>query len=551
VSGVKSLDPPAGEDAPGPESVGRYLIFDEIGVGGMASVHLGMLTGAVGFRRIVALKQLHTRFINDPDFVAQFINEARLASRIHHANVVQTLDVVWTGTQLLLVLEYVDGDTLNRVLRTAVERGSLIPIDVACSIVVGLLQGLHAAHEVKDEEGVPLDIVHRDVSPQNILIARDGVARVLDFGVAKALAQSPNTQSGLLKGKFGYMAPEQILRGHVDRRTDVFAAGVVLWETLLCRRLFQSTKNVEQALSRVVAAEIPAPSTYRPEIPPSLDAIVLRAVDRDPERRFQSAEELAIALENCVTVARPHVVKTWFEPLASPELVQRAELIRKINRRYGPPGRSTPHPNELAEEARAALAAAHDERQRRAGVHSPSTTPSRSGKFAIGALLRRSDSGVRERRSSNYGPYDELGVGTGRSRLVPERGDMDTLGTPLPRRSLPRISVRLVSGAVLALAMVISTWVTATGQTKLDGLGPSSAGEPDDAEGRLDPHGLGGRQNVSDAERVGSAAPAPRDVRVRAEALRATPSDGKSAGARLKGADRSEPAHDMGLRPTR
>jgi eukaryotic-like serine/threonine-protein kinase len=551
VSGVKSLDPPAGEGAPGPESVGRYMIFDEIGVGGMASVHLGMLTGAVGFRRIVALKQLHTRFINDPDFVAQFINEARLASRIHHANVVQTLDVVWTGTQLILVLEYVDGDTLNRVLRTAVERSSLIPIDVACSIVVGLLQGLHAAHEVKDEEGVPLDIVHRDVSPQNILIARDGVARVLDFGVAKALAQSPNTQSGLLKGKFGYMAPEQILRGHVDRRTDVFAAGVVLWETLLCRRLFQATKNVEQALSRVVAAEIPAPSTYRPEISPALDAIVLRAVDRDPERRFQSAEELAIALENCVTVARPHVVKTWFEPLASPELVQRAELIRKINRRYGPPGRSTPHPNELAEEARAALAAAHDERQRRAGVHSPSSPPSRSGKFAIGALLRRSDSGVRERRSSNYGLHDDLGVHTRRSRLVPEGSDLDTLGTPLSRRALPRISVRLVSGAVLALVMVVSTWVTATGQTKLESLGSKGTGELDDAAGRSGVHGVGGRQNASDAERLGSAASAPRDVRVRSEALRPAPADGKSGAGRPKGAERPEPTHDMGLRPTR
>jgi serine/threonine protein kinase len=548
VSGVKSLDPPAGEDAPGPESVGRYMIFDEIGVGGMASVHLGMLTGAVGFRRIVALKQLHTRFINDPDFVAQFINEARLASRIHHANVVQTLDVVWTGTQLLLVLEYVDGDTLNRVLRTAVERNSLIPIDVACSIVVGLLQGLHAAHEVKDEEGVPLDIVHRDVSPQNILIARDGVARVLDFGVAKALAQSPNTQSGLLKGKFGYMAPEQILRGHVDRRTDVFAAGVVLWETLLCRRLFQSTKNVEQALSRVVAAEIPAPSTYRPEIPPALDAIVMRAVDRDPEQRFQSAEELAIALENCVTVARPHVVKTWFEPLASPELVQRASLIRQINRRYGPPGRSTPHPNELAEEARAAVAAAHDERQRRAAVHSPSSPPSRSGKFAIRGFLRRSDSGVRERRSSNYGLHEDVGVPTRASRLVVERSDMDTVGTPLRGRGWPRISVRLVSGAFLALVLVVSTWVTATGQTKIESLGPSD--ELDGAAGRMDPHGLGGQPNADDPERLG-AARSSRDLRVRSEALRAAPSDGKSGGSRLKGGDRGDPAHDMGLRPKR
>ena len=305
MSGAKPLDPHAPAEAPAAESVGRYLIFDEIGVGGMASVHLGMLTGAVGFRRIVALKQLHARFIHDEDFVEQFINEARLASRIHHSNVVQTLDIVWTGNQLVLVLEYVDGDTLNRVLRSALERELLVPIEVACGIITGVLHGLHAAHEVKDDDGSPLDIVHRDVSPQNILIARDGVARVLDFGVAKALAQNPNTQSGLLKGKFGYMAPEQVMRGHVDRRSDVFAAGVVLWEALTCRRLFSASKNLEQALARVVGEKIVPPSTYRPEVPPELDAIVLRATDRDPERRFPSAEALAVELESRVAVAKP------------------------------------------------------------------------------------------------------------------------------------------------------------------------------------------------------------------------------------------------------
>ena len=361
----------------------------------MASVHLGMLTGAVGFRRIVALKQLHARFIHDPDFVAQFINEARLASRIHHANVVQTIDIVWTGTQLLLVLEYVEGDTLNRVLRSALERGLMVPNEVVCGMIAGVLHGLHAAHEVRDEEGVPLDIVHRDVSPQNILVARDGVARVLDLGVAKALSQNPNTQSGLLKGKFGYMAPEQILRGHVDRRTDVFAAGVVLWEALTCRRLFQSSKNVEQALARVVGEPIVPPSTYRADVPPELDAIVLRAMERDPELRYPSAEALAVALETSLNVAGPHVIKTWFEPLASPELVQRGELIRTISKRYGTPGRLTPHPSELAEEARAALVAAASADAATAVANEPVAPrppplpPRRSGKFLVGGTRRR------------------------------------------------------------------------------------------------------------------------------------------------------------------
>lgn len=414
-----------------PESVERYLVFDEIGVGGMASVHIGMLTGAVGFRRIVAIKQLHSRFIHDPDFVSQFINEARLAARIHHANVVQTVDVVWTGTQLMLVMEYVDGDTLNRVLRSAVERRQQVPIEVACSMVTGVLHGLHAAHEVKDEEGVPLDIIHRDVSPQNILIGRDGIARVLDFGVAKALAQSPNTQSGLLKGKFGYMAPEQILRGTVDRRADVFAAGVVLWETLTCRRLFQASKNIEQAMSRVVAADIPPPSGYRSDIPPRLDAIVMKAMDRDAEKRFHSAEELAVALES-VGVASPHLVKTWFGPLASIELGQRATRIRNINKRYGTPGRSTPHPNALADEARAAQASTEDDDARRrsalgenagpflghASQNAPASVRPASGKPGYG------DTGYRDVANAshrNTGRGDTGRGDTGRGDTMPSR----------------------------------------------------------------------------------------------------------------------------------
>jgi eukaryotic-like serine/threonine-protein kinase len=474
VSEARPTDPPKlVAQATSPESVDRYLVFDEIGVGGMASVHIGMLTGAVGFRRIVALKQLHSRFIHDPDFVAQFINEARLAARIHHANVVQTLDVVWTGTQLLLVLEYVDGDTLNRVLRSAFERRQQVPIEVACSIATGLLHGLHAAHEVRDEEGVPLDIIHRDVSPQNILIARDGVARVLDFGVAKALAQSPNTQSGLLKGKFGYMAPEQIMRGQVDRRADVFAAGVVLWETLTCRRLFQASKNIEQAMSRVVSAEIPPPSTFRPTIPRALDAIVLKAMDRDAERRFQSAEELAVALEEDVTVASPHLVKTWFGPLASPELVQRAELIRVINKRFGTPGRSTPHPNALAEEARAALAAVEAEGGQRRSWRTDSAVPvpSQSGKYPIDAIPtlkpvtrtlppRRAAAALRaaalEGSASTGGHSTDLGD-----------ADVESINPFEASRGWLTghawLTGRNVAGAVLILVGLMATWVTAIG----------------------------------------------------------------------------------------
>ncbi|HTV21859.1 MAG TPA: serine/threonine-protein kinase [Polyangiaceae bacterium] len=471
MSEARSTDPPKlTASAAVPAAVDRYLVFDEIGVGGMASVHIGMLTGAVGFRRIVALKQLHSRFIHDPDFVAQFINEARLAARIHHANVVQTLDVVWTGTQLMLVLEYVDGDTLNRVLRSAFERRQQVPIEVACSMATGLLHGLHAAHEVRDEEGVPLDIIHRDVSPQNILIGRDGVARVLDFGVAKALAQSPNTQSGLLKGKFGYMAPEQLMRGQVDRRADVFAAGVVLWETLTCRRLFQASKNLEQAMSRVVSADIPPPSTYRPTIPRELDAIVMKAMDREPDRRFQTAEELAVALEEGVAVASSHLVKTWFGPITSPELTQRAELIRVINKRYGTPGRSTPHPNALAEEARAALAAVEAEGGARRSWRADGLIPPphQSGKYPIDSIPppKPATRTLPPRRVSPVLAAVGLSGGDSTGGHISDIEEVEATYEPgwLGWFSANNaLSGRNLAGALLILIGLISTWVTAIG----------------------------------------------------------------------------------------
>jgi eukaryotic-like serine/threonine-protein kinase len=597
-----------------PESVERYLVFDEIGVGGMASVHIGMLTGAVGFRRIVALKQLHSRFIHDPDFVSQFINEARLAARIHHANVVQTVDVVWTGTQLMLVMEYVDGDTLNRVLRSAIERRQQVPIEVACSMVTGVLHGLHAAHEVKDEEGVALDIIHRDVSPQNILIGRDGIARVLDFGVAKALAQSPNTQSGLLKGKFGYMAPEQIMRGTVDRRADVFAAGVVLWETLTCRRLFQASKNIERAMSRVVAADIPPPSSYRSDIPARLDAIVMKAVERDAEKRFQSAEELAVALES-VGVASAHLVKTWFGPLASAELGQRARLIRSINKRYSPPGRSTPHPNALADEARAALASTEgDEARRRSALgensgpflsHAAQSGPaalgghaSQGGSASVGpasgnsghsntshsntmpsqAPPSSSSSPISQRKSGNFAleslvafakpsprtlPPQRAGL---RPPLLDEQSLPTTSGNvsdiPPPDMSgSPRVRLwaRNVAGTILALVLFMATWVTAIGWHD----------QPPTSE-RLRAR----RAALLEARESGAAGAAPlnapasnpalapgnhppsRELSSRTEGLRAgrPTTDGRSAGPRTKPvADRPPPATptDLELRMTR
>src|SRR4051812_46949225 len=230
--------------------VGRYLICAEMASGGMATVHLGRLLGPAGFSKIVAIKRLLPQFAADPEFLSMLIDEARLASVISHPNVVSSLDVVVEDNELLLVMEYVQGETLAQLIRLARKRNASPPIGIIQRILCDALEGLHAAHTAS-VGGQPLNIVHRDVSPQNIMVGANGVARVLDFGIAKAESQSQITRPGMVKGKFSYLSPEQMRGLPVDPRTDVFAAGVVLWESLTGERLF-STHGLEKTVERVL-----------------------------------------------------------------------------------------------------------------------------------------------------------------------------------------------------------------------------------------------------------------------------------------------------------
>jgi serine/threonine-protein kinase len=315
----------------GPRTIGRYILYGEIASGGMATVHFGRLQGAAGFARSVAIKRLHPQYAKDPDFVAMFLDEARLAARISHPNVVPTLDVVAQEDELFLVMEYVRGVSLSRLARASKHRGERIPLRIVTSIVSGMLNGLHAAHEAKDETGEPLHIVHRDVSPQNVLVGTDGIARVLDFGVAKAVGRVQGTREGQLKGKLPYMAPEQITTGVVSRKTDIYAASVVLWEVLVGRRLFYGD-NEANIMSLVLAGEVPPPSDLVPDLPQDFDRIVLRGTDRDPEERFATAREMASDVEAAVGLAPASEVGEWVEALAPDELRQRARLIEDVER---------------------------------------------------------------------------------------------------------------------------------------------------------------------------------------------------------------------------
>lgn len=276
--------------------VGRYVLFDELASGGMATVHLGRLVGAGGFSRTVAIKRLHPHFAKDPDFRAMILDEARIVSRIQHTHVIPTLDVVAEGEDILLVMEYVHGEPAARLMRAARSTGRRLPVHAVLTIMAQTLYGLHAAHEARDDHGKPLNVVHRDVSPQNILVGVDGVTRVLDFGVAKAAGRIQSTRDGSLKGKLPYMPPEQIRGEPVDRRTDVYAAAVVLWEMLVGRMLFRG-ENDAAILHSILHAPVPSPGSEVPIVSGALDHIVMRGLARDPAQRYATALEMAEALQ--------------------------------------------------------------------------------------------------------------------------------------------------------------------------------------------------------------------------------------------------------------
>ena len=307
--------------------LGRYALYDEIAAGGMATVHIGRLNGPVGFSRTVAIKRLHPHLAKDPEFVTMFLDEARLAARVRHPNVVPTIDVVTAEGQLFVVMEYVQGESLAKLARATA--GGRIPAAIGCAIVTNALYGLHAAHEATNEQGEALGLVHRDVSPQNILVGLDGVARVLDFGVAKAVGRVQTTRDGQLKGKLAYMAPEQVRAQPVTRRTDLYAAAIVLWEVLVGERLFTGDDEAS-VLASVLSGDVPKPSARVSALPPALDAVVLRGLSRNVDDRYATAREMARAIEKAIPVARTSEVADWVESIAGSALMERARQIAVI-----------------------------------------------------------------------------------------------------------------------------------------------------------------------------------------------------------------------------
>ena len=322
---------PSRSMAAGAESAqmeGRYEVLEKIAAGGMATVHLGRALGESGQpARFIAVKRMHRQYAGDPDFRSMFLDEAQLCARIQHENVVPTLDVVDAGGELLLILELVEGESLSRLAKQVSARGLRIPLAVSAAIVIDLLRGLHAAHEALSETGEPLQMVHRDVSPHNVIVGSDGVSRVLDFGVAKARGRMQQTQHGQIKGKIAYMSPEQARGKAVDRRSDVFAAGIVLWEVLTGKRLFEGD-NEASVLTKLLTETPPLLSSHDPTLA-AYDPIAMRALSTNPDERFASALEMALALEAALPAAARFEVSTWVRSEARAALAERAAIIAR------------------------------------------------------------------------------------------------------------------------------------------------------------------------------------------------------------------------------
>jgi serine/threonine-protein kinase len=402
---------------PGPHIIDdRYAIYDEIASGGMATVHFGCAVGAASFSRIVAVKRLHPHLAREHEFLTMFLDEARLTARVRHPNVAPTLDVVATDREVFIIMDYVHGESLSKLFTAMRARREPMPLPVAAAIVCGMLAGLQAAHEATDERGVPLQVVHRDVSPQNVIVGSDGVARMVDFGIAKAVGRLQRTATGEIKGKFGYMAPEQVNGARVTRQTDIYAAGVVLWEALTGAVLFRADSDVQLA-AQVLLNQIAPPSHLVEGVPIVFDDIVMCALDRDPGRRFASARDMARAIETSLPVANASEVAAWVEGLAGPTLRRREERLAQIEHDWA---------------ARTGLPARVSQRM-------PEARPSEAARDA------GRDASTRAVSLTAEGP-DSTRIEGGRRQRV---GLVDSIDTPARRRSSIAVWAAIGAAAVL------------------------------------------------------------------------------------------------------
>lgn len=300
----------------------------------MATVHLARALGPCGFARLVAVKRMHPQLTQLSDFVCMFAEEARLTARVRHPNVVGVLELDWDRDGPSLVMDYVHGESLATLWRHGARGAHGLPPSIAVAIAIDVLHGLQAAHEARARDGSALGIVHRDVSPQNILVDESGLVRLIDFGVASAHGHLPAAPNAEVRGKLGYMAPEQLRGEPVTARADIFSLGVVLWESLSGVRLFGADRERFPATG-ALAAPLPDPVRARDDLPGELAATLRRALAPDPEGRFESARDMARALERSVIPATRSAVASWLAEEAGELLAARRRFVDAAERGGG------------------------------------------------------------------------------------------------------------------------------------------------------------------------------------------------------------------------
>jgi serine/threonine-protein kinase len=288
---------PDGRSSAGTYFLGRYRVVDEIGIGGMASVHLARMDGPGGFQKWVAIKRIHPHLVEDQTFIHMFLDEARIAARISHPNVATVFDLGEHENTYWIAMEYLHGEPLREVMRRTEEIGQPMPPEIACRVIADAAEGLHSAHELLGKNGEKLGLVHRDVTPHNLFVTYDGSTKVVDFGIAKFSSRMSSTRAGTLKGKLAYMSPEQVHGEGIDRRTDIFALAVVLWELTTGQRLFRMESDLD-TLAKVQECNVPRPSTIVRGYPIDLEKIVMKALSKNRGERFKSARELSRALQS-------------------------------------------------------------------------------------------------------------------------------------------------------------------------------------------------------------------------------------------------------------
>ncbi|MBN1208193.1 MAG: serine/threonine protein kinase [Myxococcaceae bacterium] len=315
-----------------PRRFGKYILIRKLAEGGMAEIFLAKQIGAEGFERDVVIKCMLDHFSQSREFVSMFLDEARLAARLHHPNIVQITDLGVADSRYFICMEYLAGEDLDAVIAAAHYKGERIPVPLAARIILSALEGLEFAHNYQ-EQGRPLELVHRDISPSNIFVTYQGTVKVLDFGIAKASSRMTQTQPGLLKGKWGYMSPEQARGEPIDARSDLFSLGITFHELLTARRVFEREHEIGVLLA-LMAQPIPAPSSVRPEIPPALDRIIAKALERRREDRYASAAEMRTDLEEFLrgTASAPGTsqLAQYMQGLFGPSDVERKTKIPSL-----------------------------------------------------------------------------------------------------------------------------------------------------------------------------------------------------------------------------